>query len=93
MTACHNHRREGCDGKTDRLQPVGTNARPCLSCRASPASRSWPSFRCATSESLFYDANGSILQAPVSSGQKGRETPAGIFSIIEKQAEHYFQNI
>jgi lipoprotein-anchoring transpeptidase ErfK/SrfK len=36
-----------------------------------------------------YDANGWILQAPVSSGQKGRETPAGIFSIIEKQAEHY----
>jgi hypothetical protein len=36
-----------------------------------------------------YDADGWILRAPVSSGQKGRETPAGIFSIIEKQAEHY----
>jgi hypothetical protein len=36
-----------------------------------------------------YDANGWILRAPVSSGQKGRETPAGIFSIIQKQAEHY----
>src|SRR3954447_1508096 len=36
-----------------------------------------------------YDANGWILRAPVSSGQKGRETPAGIFSIIEKEAEHY----
>ena len=36
-----------------------------------------------------YDANGWILLAPVSSGQKGRETPAGIFTIIEKQAEHY----
>jgi len=36
-----------------------------------------------------YDANGWILQAPASSGQKGRETPAGIFSVIEKQAEHY----
>jgi len=36
-----------------------------------------------------YDANGWILQAPVSSGQKGRETPAGIFSIIQKEAEHY----
>jgi L,D-transpeptidase catalytic domain len=36
-----------------------------------------------------YDANGSILQAPVSSGQKGRETPAGIFSVIQKEAEHY----
>ena len=36
-----------------------------------------------------YDANGWILRAPVSSGQKGRETPAGIFSVIEKEAEHY----
>ena len=36
-----------------------------------------------------YDANGWILRAPISSGQKGRETPAGIFSVIEKQAEHY----
>jgi hypothetical protein len=25
----------------------------------------------------------------VSSGQKGRETPAGIFSVIQKNAEHY----
>jgi L,D-transpeptidase-like protein len=36
-----------------------------------------------------YDAKGWILRAPVSSGQKGRETPAGIFSVIEKEAEHY----
>jgi L,D-transpeptidase catalytic domain len=36
-----------------------------------------------------YDAKGWILRAPVSSGQKGRETPAGIFSIIQKVEEHY----
>jgi hypothetical protein len=36
-----------------------------------------------------YDANGWILRAPVSSGQNGRETPAGIFSVIQKEAEHY----
>lgn len=36
-----------------------------------------------------YDVDGWILRAPVSSGQQGRETPAGIFSVIEKQAEHY----
>jgi L,D-transpeptidase catalytic domain len=36
-----------------------------------------------------YGANGWILRAPVSSGQKGRETPAGIFSVIQKVAEHY----
>ena len=36
-----------------------------------------------------YDAGGWILRAPVSSGQTGRETPAGIFSVIGKEAEHY----
>src|SRR6478609_5134234 len=36
-----------------------------------------------------YDSKGWILRAPVSSGQKGRETPAGIFSVLEKHAEHY----
>jgi hypothetical protein len=36
-----------------------------------------------------YDANGLILRAPVSSGQKGRETPAGVFSVIEKDADHH----
>src|SRR5262245_2928551 len=36
-----------------------------------------------------YDSEGWILRAPVSSGQKGRETPAGIFSVLQKDAEHY----
>jgi hypothetical protein len=36
-----------------------------------------------------YDAQGWILRAPVSSGQKGRETPSGIFSVIEKDADHH----
>jgi hypothetical protein len=36
-----------------------------------------------------YDKNGWILRAPVSSGQRGRETPAGVFSVIQKDAEHY----
>ena len=30
----------------------------------------------------FYDADGWILRAPVSTGTKGRETPAGVFAII-----------
>ena len=37
----------------------------------------------------IYDAEGWILRAPVSSGQSGRETPAGIFSVIQKEAEHH----
>jgi hypothetical protein len=36
-----------------------------------------------------YDSQGWILRAPVSSGSKGRETPAGIFSVIQKVEEHY----
>ena len=36
-----------------------------------------------------YDAKGWILRAPVSSGSKGRETPAGIFSVIQKAEDHY----
>ena len=36
-----------------------------------------------------YDDKGLIMRAPVSSGQKGRETPAGIFSVLQKDAEHY----
>ena len=36
-----------------------------------------------------YDVDGWILRAAVSSGQAGRETPAGIFSIIQKDAEHH----
>ena len=37
----------------------------------------------------FYDADGSILRAPVSTGTTGRETPAGVFAIIEKQKDHH----
>ena len=37
----------------------------------------------------IYDANGKILRAPVSTGQTGYETPAGIYSVIQKEAEHY----
>src|SRR5262245_60700388 len=35
-----------------------------------------------------YDAHGWILRAPVATGQKGRETPAGVFSVIQKDADH-----
>ena len=30
----------------------------------------------------FYDADGWILRAPVSTGTTGRETPAGVFAVI-----------
>jgi hypothetical protein len=37
----------------------------------------------------IYDADGWISRAPISSGQPGYETPAGIYSVIQKEAEHY----
>ncbi|MBC5825617.1 MAG: L,D-transpeptidase family protein [Candidatus Eremiobacteraeota bacterium] len=37
----------------------------------------------------IYDADGWILRAPVSSGQTGYETPAGVYSVIQKEEEHY----
>jgi lipoprotein-anchoring transpeptidase ErfK/SrfK len=36
----------------------------------------------------FYDADGWILRAPVSTGTKGRETPAGVFAVVEKKEDH-----
>jgi lipoprotein-anchoring transpeptidase ErfK/SrfK len=37
----------------------------------------------------FYDADGWILRAPVSSGTTGRETPAGVFSVVQKDKDHH----
>ena len=37
----------------------------------------------------IYDADGWIFRAPVSTGIKGRETPAGIFSVVEKDKDHH----
>ena len=37
----------------------------------------------------FYDADGWILRAPVSTGVKERETPAGVFAVIEKDKDHH----
>jgi hypothetical protein len=37
----------------------------------------------------IYDADGWILRAPVSTGIKGRETPAGVFSVVEKEKDHH----
>src|SRR5207244_10714057 len=36
----------------------------------------------------IYDADGWVLRAPVSSGTAGRETPAGVFGVVEKDKDH-----
>ena len=37
---------------------------------------------------VFYDADGWILRAPVSTGTEGRETPAGVFAVVDKEVDH-----
>ncbi len=37
----------------------------------------------------IYDAKGKIMESPVSTGQTGYETPAGIYSIVQKEEEHH----
>src|SRR5450631_3342871 len=42
-----------------------------------------------TQQVTFYDAEGWILRAPVSTGVKERETPAGVFAVVEKEKDHH----
>ena len=42
-----------------------------------------------TQQVTFYDAEGWIFRAPVSTGVKERETPAGVFAVIEKDKDHH----
>jgi hypothetical protein len=42
-----------------------------------------------TQQVIFYDADGWIQRAPVSTGITGRETPAGVFAVIEKDVDHH----
>lgn len=37
----------------------------------------------------FYDDGGWMFRAPVSTGVKGRETPAGVFAVLEKDLDHH----
>ena len=41
-----------------------------------------------TQQVTFYDAEGWILRAPVLTGTKGRETPAGVFAVVERKEDH-----
>jgi len=37
----------------------------------------------------FYDSEGWIFRAPVSTGTTGRESPAGVFALLEKDKDHH----
>lgn len=41
-----------------------------------------------TQHITVYDAEGWVHRAPVSTGVKGRETPAGVFAILQKNRDH-----
>lgn len=62
-----------------------------------PAVAAWPSpllaiVSIASQRVTIYDKNGVVTSSPVSTGQRGFETPEGVFSIIERKEEH-FSNI
>jgi len=42
-----------------------------------------------TQHVTLYDTEGWILRAPVSTGTTGRETPAGIFAVVDKEKDHH----
>jgi lipoprotein-anchoring transpeptidase ErfK/SrfK len=42
-----------------------------------------------TQQVTVYDAEGWILRAPVSTGIGRRETPAGVFAVLEKDKDHH----
>ena len=46
-----------------------------------------------TQQVTFYDADGWIMRAPVSTGTTGRETPAGVFAILEKNKDHRYRGL
>lgn len=37
----------------------------------------------------LYDGKGNAIRASISSGQNGYETPSGVFSVLQKEEEHY----
>ena len=41
-----------------------------------------------TQQVTIYDAEGWIFRAPVSTGVSGRETPAGVFAVVDKEKDH-----
>jgi hypothetical protein len=42
----------------------------------------------ASQQVTFYDSDGWVLRAPVSTGATDYETPAGIFAIVQKKKDH-----
>ena len=75
------------------LEPVAGKARPAqIKAEAAPRPAGAPIMAIVSIETqkvTLYDADGWILRAPVSTGIRGRETPAGVFAVIEKDKDHH----
>src|SRR6266550_4510415 len=71
---------------------LATQARPAPSAEATaPRAPGEPIMAIVSIKSqqvTFYDAEGWILRAPVSTGVKERETPAGVFAVVDKERDH-----
>ena len=90
------HRDARGDGRADRALPADATAkqaRPAPPVEATaPREAGEPIMAIVSIKSqqvTFYDADGWILRAPVSTGTTGRETPAGVFAVIEKDKDHH----
>jgi hypothetical protein len=79
-------------GATDGISPA--NARPHRSAERHASSPAADTPRLAVialaqQHVSIYGASGKILGSPVSTGATGRETPAGIYTIVQKEEEHH----
>jgi lipoprotein-anchoring transpeptidase ErfK/SrfK len=79
-------------------QPAGAAAKPAAHAAARPTEEAAPRdagepimaiVSIKSQHVTIYDADGWILRAPVSTGMTGRETPAGVFSVVEKDKDHH----
>ena len=83
------------DAKARQARPAPTSeakVRPAPTSEAAPREAGEPIMAIVsikTQQVTFYDAEGWIVRAPVSTGTTGRETPAGIFAVIEKDKDHH----
>ena len=83
------------DAAARQVRPAPTSeakVRPAPTSEAAPREAGEPIMAIVSIEAqqvTFYDADGWILRAPVSTGTTGRETPAGVFAVIEKDKDHH----
>ena len=76
------------------IDPAGAERRPRWQGAmnsASPGARARPLLAIVSLSDqrvTIYDAEGKMLQSPVSTGSTGYETPAGIYSVVQKKEVH-----